>query len=383
MPDEFSPIIGGRGATGEDSPIIGGRGAAGGRPELERIAGEIGGLVWRPNHVPFLSLLARAPDLDPAELLAALGGSEPALVAVSGPRAGFLFMPASETGPLARLAETTGHEDAERLIAPIPPEEVREAVRWIHAQIQGGGKTYPELRQGAPAAVLHSVERGSDRALHRETALQQVLLALHRRGDLLTTLALTGLNTSEGPYRYHLRTRLCLGPLPTPEEAYTRLASRYIHAFGPVGPRDFAVWSGLPEKVCRRAIGGVTEPLRTVAIAELGEQLLAPVSFWDRPALQEPICRVIPWMDHWLHAYRSLDRFAAETIGAGFAARDLALISVGAGVPAADILAVRIRLVGSAREPRLQPEPLRPLAAHEQAALQSELERVTAAFKVR
>ena len=348
--------------------------------DIAAIVDGIGGLGASLNHVPYLSLAARSRQFQPSALAEDQQSPRPRLVRVSGPDAGSLLAPVGRVPALARLAAHTGRDEADRLLAPLATEEVQAIVRWISSAIQSVGKTYPELRKDAPAAMLRPIERGSERALHQEMALQQVLQALVLHGEVVTTLE-GGLNTSEGPYRYHLRQRLSPGPLPPVEDCYEAIAERYIHAFAPVTVRDFMAWSGLSDYAARRAVGGIPTPLRAIEVPGVGEDLLAPESFLSRGPLDGPVCCILPWLDHWLQAYVGVERFSPSGVPADLADRDLVLLSLGPDVPANHSLAARIRMVGSARKPRFQPELWRVLAEHEQAALEDGLERISRMFE--
>ncbi|MCA1595234.1 MAG: winged helix DNA-binding domain-containing protein [Chloroflexi bacterium] len=346
---------------------------------VESVALAVGGLPAQPNHAPVISLVARIPGFQPGDLAAAQAVPGRKIARIAGPRTGSILSPTVHVPALSRLARATGRAVSEEAIAPLDAAEVTAAVGWIHTAIRGSGAAYPEIRSRAPAALLRHVERGSARALHQETALQQVLMALEARGDLVSTIA-PGLNTSEGPYRYVLRSEVTSSPDPSVEDAFAELAAWYVSAFAPVEPRDFASWSGLPEPVCRRAIGAIREPLRPLEIAGLGQNFLAPESFLDRTPLTEPVCAALPWVDGWLQSYRSLERFLQGDLPGAVTPRDLVFVSLGPGIRADQSLAARIGVVGSAREPRFRPEPWRPLSAHESTALQGCLERLEQLF---
>jgi hypothetical protein len=363
-----------------------------------------GGIPATLNHVPHLCLFARRATYRPEDLIADQEGLRPTLARTAGPQTGITLAPLDTAPAFCRLAATTGKLQSEHLVQSLlaPPavelvegvikpqldrtpqvwtaEEIRTLVRWIHEDLRSGASTYLELRERAPEIAFRPVEKGSERAFYRETALQQVLDALTQKGDVLSTLV-GGLNTSEGPFRYYLRTQLVPGPLPSAEEAYRQIAGLYTGAFAPVGAKDLSSWSGLPETNCRRAIGGLPATLRTVEIPGLGDDYLVPETYLDRAALASPVCFALPWLDPWLSAYRDMVRFLPDGPLGPLTSRDMVLVSIGPGIPARHSLAARVRVVGSAREPRFVPEPWRTLAQHESKALEVALERVTSLFR--
>jgi len=159
------------------------------------------------------------------------------------------------------------------------------------------------------------------------------------RAELIAALRAEGVEVSpEGQAPAHLtayaaaRGLLCRGaevaprkpgyvPLPPGraldgDAALAELAHRYAGAFGPVGPEDFAVWSGLGRTVARRAFG----------LAELAEA--APGLFTlpgaSPPPDGPPLERQVGLYDAFLLGYRS-----RESMGS---AADLRRINAGGGV---------------------------------------------------
>jgi hypothetical protein len=72
------------------------------------------------------------------------------------------------------------------------------------------------------------------------------------------------------------------------EQAVRELALRYVRAFGPAEPRDFAIWSGLPLRDARAGWEAVGKP-RTAVPARAG------------------VTRLLPAFDTYLLGYRSRD----------------------------------------------------------------------------
>lgn len=94
-----------------------------------------------------------------------------------------------------------------------------------------------------------------------------------------------------------------------PERVAAELAARYLAAFGPAGPADFAAWSGLTQAVARRALTGQ---------AEIGDGLFA---VGEAPEGDAPLVRLLGAYDNYLLGYRDrslmLDPRWAGRINAG------------------------------------------------------------------
>lgn len=94
-----------------------------------------------------------------------------------------------------------------------------------------------------------------------------------------------------------------------PAEVAARLAARYVAAFGPAGPADFAAWSGLTLAVGRRAFAGLPEI--AAGLFAVGEP----------PGEGEPLVRLLGAYDNHLLGYRDrslmLDQRYAKRINAG------------------------------------------------------------------
>jgi hypothetical protein len=99
------------------------------------------------------------------------------------------------------------------------------------------------------------------------------------------------------------------GEAADPAEVAAGLAARYVTAFGPAGPADFATWSGLTLAVARRAFAG---------LPEVGDGLFA---VGGPPEEGEPLVRLLGAYDNCLLGYRDrglmLDQRYAKRINAG------------------------------------------------------------------
>jgi uncharacterized protein YcaQ len=96
------------------------------------------------------------------------------------------------------------------------------------------------------------------------------------------------------------------GGRPTPEEAQDALLRRYLHAYGPATPRDFATWSALPAGVVRAAFARAGGDIAEVEVVAKGAFALRE----DLPALRAPRRRgrprvsLLPSFDPFLLGHR-------------------------------------------------------------------------------
>ena len=102
----------------------------------------------------------------------------------------------------------------------------------------------------------------------------------------------------------------------TRQEACAELARRYLSAYGPATPEDFAAWSGLPLKEVRAAWTSVAQDAIQVEIGGRPAWLHRERVGWldDLRASDEagaPIVRLLPAFDTYLLGYRSRERVVA------------------------------------------------------------------------
>ncbi|HYD98871.1 MAG TPA: winged helix DNA-binding domain-containing protein [Alphaproteobacteria bacterium] len=97
---------------------------------------------------------------------------------------------------------------------------------------------------------------------------------------------------------------VALGDRPDPAAALAELLRRYLAAFGPAGPRDFAKFTGLPAEPLRAAFAAVAGELLPVSVDGGPAFVLAA----DEAALREAAMpsghiAVLPLFDPWLLAH--------------------------------------------------------------------------------
>ncbi|MFD9127762.1 DNA glycosylase AlkZ-like family protein [Kitasatospora sp. NPDC059571] len=112
---------------------------------------------------------------------------------------------------------------------------------------------------------------------------------------------------------------------PAPADPAAALALRYLAAFGPAGPADFAAWAGLPLAAARRA-------LEAAGPAEEAPGLFAAPGA-DGPPAGGPAVRLLGAYDGYLLGYRDrsamLDGAFAKRINAGGGVIRPALVADG------------------------------------------------------
>jgi len=164
------------------------------------------------------------------------------------------------------------------------------------------------LEESGPLAREEIVER---------LAARGIRLAGQARPHLLGLAALEGV-ICPGPNRGHEPTYVLIsdwidpGPARTPEEARAELAVRYLSAYAPAAPEDFAAWSGLPLGEARAAWRQIADRLIEVEAGEAPAWMLRSQREWlDELAPPPPVVRLLPGYDTYLLGYRSRDRILA------------------------------------------------------------------------
>ena len=156
---------------------------------------------------------------------------------------------------------------------------------------------------------------GEHGALTRDEIVEQlaargVFLAGQARPHLLGLAALQGL-VCHGPLRGRQPTYVLTadwidpGPALPRDEALARLALRYLAAFSPAAPDDFATWSGLSLTDARAGWQQIAAQLVEVQVGPTVLWVLKKQEHWlDAPDAQRPVVRLLPNFDNYLLGYR-------------------------------------------------------------------------------
>ncbi|MFW5943335.1 MAG: winged helix DNA-binding domain-containing protein [Chloroflexota bacterium] len=139
---------------------------------------------------------------------------------------------------------------------------------------------------------------------------------------LVARAALEGLicfgpDTADGEHTYVLLQEWVDIDLAPPGEvddaqAHAELVRRYVQAYGPVGPRDFASWSGLGLRETRAAFERVSDELLAIEAGDEPLYLLPAQRAWlAAPPPDGPVVRLLPAFDPYLLGYRDRDLIVA------------------------------------------------------------------------
>jgi hypothetical protein len=161
--------------------------------------------------------------------------------------------------------------------------------------------------------------------------------------------------------------------LPEPESnPYPELALRYLAAYGPAQPEDFASWSGLPLKEIRPAWQQIANQLLQVQIEQQTAWMLKTQSSWlDELSSTTLSVRLLPRYDTYLLGYRNRD----FVVGSAYAKR----INAGGGIIHPTIVADG-QVVGIWKTKKgkngleVLIEPFEPLAPEIEAGIEAEIE---------
>ncbi|HSN73885.1 MAG TPA: winged helix DNA-binding domain-containing protein, partial [Anaerolineae bacterium] len=137
-----------------------------------------------------------------------------------------------------------------------------------------------------------------------------VALAGQARPHLLGLAALQGL-VCHGPLRGRQPTYVLTadwidpGPTLPRDEALARLALRYLTAFAPAAPEDFATWSGLSLTEARAGWQQIAAQLAEVRVGPARAWMLKTQEAWVyAPEVSRPVVRLLPNFDNYLLGYR-------------------------------------------------------------------------------
>jgi hypothetical protein len=179
----------------------------------------------------------------------------------------------------------------------------------------------------------------SDEIYEKACPILEALLAAQgpqTRAEVAAHLANRGIPT-EGQAAYHLLRRagldgrICYGPkvngeptyvllndwvrvpdLPDADAALLQLTQRYLAAYGPVRPGDFAAWSGLSLPTARNGFAGLARELRKVEVK--GQEAWLLQGHADRGTEETPtgpLVRLLPGYDPYLLGYQHRDLMVA------------------------------------------------------------------------
>lgn len=143
-----------------------------------------------------------------------------------------------------------------------------------------------------------------------QLAVRGIHLAGQARPHLLQLAALQGI-ICHGPLAGRQPTYVLTtdwidpGPARPPDVAAAELARRYLAAFAPATPEDFAAWSGLSLTEARAAWGRMAPELLEVQVGGAPAWMLKSQADWlDEPARPGPVIRLLPSFDNYLLGYR-------------------------------------------------------------------------------
>jgi len=102
------------------------------------------------------------------------------------------------------------------------------------------------------------------------------------------------------------------GPALSSEKAGAKLAHRYLSAYAPATPEDFAAWSGLTLNAARAAWQHISNRLTEVKTQRLPAWILkTQAARLKEPVAAHPVVRLLPRYDTYLLGYRSRDLVVA------------------------------------------------------------------------
>lgn len=172
-------------------------------------------------------------------------------------------------------------------------EATRE--RAAHLMRDELGKRGPLTRPELAAALTGHGIPVAGQAIHhlvRAAALNGVICFGPERNGALTYVAL-----ADWLALHH--------PALTPEQAVAELARRYLGAYNPATPEDFARWAGLTRREAQAGFAVIADEL--VAVEALGEAawLLRENVGWLEAALTGPVVQLLPRYDTYLLGHTS------------------------------------------------------------------------------
>jgi hypothetical protein len=180
----------------------------------------------------------------------------------------------------------------------LDPEIHRRAAQVIRETLtQRGPLTRPELA-GALAAQGIPVEGQAIAHLVRHAALESLICFGPMRAGKPTYVILEDWVRPAGSLDAH--------------QALAELARRYLEAYGPAAPDDFANWSGLSIRQARTAFDAVADDCLTVELDDSPAWMLERHADWLDEPPGDPIVRLLPNYDLYLLGYRSREFMVSE-----------------------------------------------------------------------
>lgn len=96
------------------------------------------------------------------------------------------------------------------------------------------------------------------------------------------------------------------------EQVVIELARRYLSAYAPAAPADFASWAGISLKQARAGFEGVDDPLVSVEIDGKTAIMFQEQAQWLGSIESNPVVRLLPAYDTYLLGYASRDFMLAD-----------------------------------------------------------------------
>jgi hypothetical protein len=270
-------------------------GALTGRAQVGQIIGDLGGVQAQDTKAAALAVRAR-------------GGG---LVASDVERARVEERSVVRTWLMRGTLHLVAAEELGWLLALLAPIFIRSG-RGRRARL---GLDEETGIRGVRALVKMLAERGplTRAEIRQGLAPQGIPMAGQAAIHLIRLAALEGF-LCYGPERAGQETFVLLadwmdaGVAMPPEQAPTELARRYLAAYGPATPEDFATWSGLALGVAREAWGGLSPQLLEVDTAGGAAWMLQSRAAWLEEALAaRPVVNLLPGFDTYWLGYRSRD----------------------------------------------------------------------------
>jgi hypothetical protein len=248
----------------------------------------IGGVQAQEPGAAALSIRARTEGVTRADVDAALERDR-SLVRMWAMRGTLHVVPAEDARWLQELFEPQMRADADRGLTQlgVPHADRRRAAEAIVRALDLHG---PLTR----AVLMEHVERAGVATDGQKAAHLPRLAALE--GDVV-------FGPPAGSKPTYALWRDWLGgdqPSMPRGQALAELARRYVHAYAPTGPRDFATWSGLPAADARAGWQAIAADL-----VEAGADLWMPAGRAQAEPPDPPLVRMLPAFDTYLLGYRT------------------------------------------------------------------------------